>query len=273
MKEIKKYEDNLHDFMVKILKEDLPINLYENFKDGVLLIKLYNYFFPEKSILINKPINVFKMRENLILFINGCKDLGVHESDLFVTEDLFEPRYRNVELCIIAFFNELNKLEKYNNIIPKELLVDDSIPQNIQIPIIKTQKSYIKKPVINKKPPTKNKYDNLCLGEIGSKFRPPKLDIHSNLNRQIQGDFHKYSGPNKTKTNNITSNVFYESGQSFKPPKLDIHANLSRQIQGDFHKYSGPNKEVTTKNELTVNKKAEDNSTVNKKAEDKENSI
>ncbi|KAF7702897.1 Calponin-2 [Cucumispora dikerogammari] len=253
-----KCETEMHSFFQQVLGKELPTPFYESLVDGITLLEIYKHYFPGQTTQIHKPIHAFKMRENLFLFIEKCRNLGVEESDLFVTEDLFEKRYINVEMCILAFLGKVNEIPKYKNSIPKKLLEDPSIPENPYIPVIRTPKDIDTKSS-NNKTKTVNKCENYCFGEIDSSFKPPKLDIHANLPRQVTGNFAEYSGPNKSKAQQEYSGMFYEAGETFKPPKIDIHADLPRQIKGDFKEDSGPDKiKVEDKENKGVKDKTED---------------
>lgn len=63
---------------------------HEELKDGVKLCKLINIIKPGSVPKINETKMAFKQRENIVNYLEGCKKLGMKESDCFVTQDLFE---------------------------------------------------------------------------------------------------------------------------------------------------------------------------------------
>lgn len=62
----------------------------ESLKDGVKLCKLLNTIKPDSVPKINETKMAFKQRENIVNYLEGCKKLGMRETDCFVTQDLFE---------------------------------------------------------------------------------------------------------------------------------------------------------------------------------------
>lgn len=62
----------------------------ESLKDGVLLCEALNKIKAGSVKKINNTKMAFKQRENIVNFLDGCKALGMKESDCFVTQDLFE---------------------------------------------------------------------------------------------------------------------------------------------------------------------------------------
>jgi len=64
--------------------------MQEILKDGVVLCTLLNMIKPDSVKKINNTKMVFKQRENIVNYIEGCKAMGMPETDCFVTQDLFE---------------------------------------------------------------------------------------------------------------------------------------------------------------------------------------
>lgn len=58
-------------------------------KDGVALCKAMNAIVPN-SCKINMMKMPFMQRENIVSFLEACKKYGLKETDVFVTQDLFE---------------------------------------------------------------------------------------------------------------------------------------------------------------------------------------
>jgi len=59
-------------------------------KSGEVLCELVNHISPGAVPKIQKPVNAFKERENIVAYIEACKKLGLKESDCFVSQDLHE---------------------------------------------------------------------------------------------------------------------------------------------------------------------------------------
>eukprot|EP01006_Ploeotia_vitrea_P034492 TRINITY_DN65758_c9_g3_i3.p2 TRINITY_DN65758_c9_g3~~TRINITY_DN65758_c9_g3_i3.p2 ORF type:complete len:318 (+),score=140.80 TRINITY_DN65758_c9_g3_i3:115-954(+) len=67
-----------------------PGGFHESLKSGVILCEALNRIAPGSVKKITKLKSPFKMRENIVAYLEGCKRLGVKEHDNFVTQDLFE---------------------------------------------------------------------------------------------------------------------------------------------------------------------------------------
>jgi len=67
---------------VKVMQEVL--------KDGSVLCALVNKIKPGSVKKVNASKMPFKMRENIVKYLDACKALGMSETDLFVAQDLFE---------------------------------------------------------------------------------------------------------------------------------------------------------------------------------------
>jgi len=59
-------------------------------KSGVVLCNAINAISPGSIKAINKPGKAFTERENVVSFTSACKKLGMAETDIFVTGDLYE---------------------------------------------------------------------------------------------------------------------------------------------------------------------------------------
>lgn len=65
-------------------------SFHESLKDGQILCKLVNIIQAGTVPKIYEGDMAFKQRENIVNYLEGCKKLGMNESDCFVTQDLFE---------------------------------------------------------------------------------------------------------------------------------------------------------------------------------------
>jgi len=64
--------------------------LQEGIKSGVVLCNALNKIKPGSVKTVNMQNTPFKQMENIEHYILGCKALGMNETDLFVSQDLFE---------------------------------------------------------------------------------------------------------------------------------------------------------------------------------------
>lgn len=67
-----------------------PADLVGSLKSGVVLCKALNKIKRKTVKKINKSSMAFKERENIVNYLEGCKQLGMKEIDNFVTQDLYE---------------------------------------------------------------------------------------------------------------------------------------------------------------------------------------
>eukprot|EP01097_Dermamoeba_algensis_P002141 TRINITY_DN1850_c0_g1_i2.p1 TRINITY_DN1850_c0_g1~~TRINITY_DN1850_c0_g1_i2.p1 ORF type:complete len:700 (+),score=133.34 TRINITY_DN1850_c0_g1_i2:118-2217(+) len=78
-----------------------PSDFQTSTKDGVFLCKLLNGISPGIIKQINTQKTAFAERENLSFFLSGCKQLGLKETQLFVSNDLYEnQRIRTVAITL-----------------------------------------------------------------------------------------------------------------------------------------------------------------------------
>jgi len=69
-----------------------PQNIHEELKSGVVLCNLANKIKPGTVRKINNGKMPFIQMENINAFLVACKHLGVPDTDLFMTVDLFEAK-------------------------------------------------------------------------------------------------------------------------------------------------------------------------------------
>jgi len=98
-------------WIYSILGERPPNQPYEDvLRDGQVLCKFANKIQPGIVPRINAGPGQFKLMENIAAFQNACKALGVRESDVFQTVDLWERRnLTQVTNCLSALGSVLQK--------------------------------------------------------------------------------------------------------------------------------------------------------------------
>lgn len=77
-----------------VLDDSLPsTDLYESLGDGVILCKLMNLMYPSSIPAFNGPKSfAWKLRENIVLFLNALQKQGLKKEDIFAPDDLFDKK-------------------------------------------------------------------------------------------------------------------------------------------------------------------------------------
>ena len=96
-------EDEVRQWMNNVIGQNIEGSLQQALHDGVLLCELVNSLQPGTIPRINSAKMPFLIMENINNFLNGCRQMGVPDSELFVTVDLYENRNFNLVVrCIIS---------------------------------------------------------------------------------------------------------------------------------------------------------------------------
>ncbi|XXQ36119.1 Calponin-homology (CH) domain-containing protein [Plasmodiophora brassicae] len=85
-------EKEAQDWIEQVTAEKFKAGFQESLKSGVILCKLLNRIKPGTVSRINTQSMPFMQRENISYFLNGCRDLGMRNTDLFDTQDLYENK-------------------------------------------------------------------------------------------------------------------------------------------------------------------------------------
>ena len=64
--------------------------LTEDLKDGTVLCKLLNAIYPNTCKKFKASKAAFVCRNNIEIYIQGCKSLGMAQTDIFETRDLYD---------------------------------------------------------------------------------------------------------------------------------------------------------------------------------------
>jgi len=65
-------------------------SLQEFLKTGIILCQVLNVIKPNSIPKINSQATPFKERENIANYLQACKSLGMRDTDVFMTQDLYE---------------------------------------------------------------------------------------------------------------------------------------------------------------------------------------
>eukprot|EP00468_Gymnochlora_sp_CCMP2014_P009332 CAMPEP_0167750472 /NCGR_PEP_ID=MMETSP0110_2-20121227/6014_1 /TAXON_ID=629695 /ORGANISM="Gymnochlora sp., Strain CCMP2014" /LENGTH=362 /DNA_ID=CAMNT_0007635805 /DNA_START=75 /DNA_END=1163 /DNA_ORIENTATION=- len=77
---------------IELITEEKVPEFMSGLKSGVVLCKLINKIKPKAVKKINTMSAPFKERENIEKYLKACKKLGMKETDLFTTMDLYESK-------------------------------------------------------------------------------------------------------------------------------------------------------------------------------------
>ena len=69
-----------------------PSDFQSSLKSGTILCQAVNTVWPNTIAKVNTGSMPFVQRENLVSYINACKAHGMRETDLFMSDDLYEGK-------------------------------------------------------------------------------------------------------------------------------------------------------------------------------------
>ncbi|KAI8336975.1 hypothetical protein BC941DRAFT_470705 [Chlamydoabsidia padenii] len=105
-------------FLEAILGTTLCNDLHKELQDGVALCRLINCMKPDTVSSIGRKNIPFVKMANISLFLQGAKDLGLQNSDLFQTVDLYEAKDMTAVInTILTLARICNKDGKLNGIL------------------------------------------------------------------------------------------------------------------------------------------------------------
>jgi len=81
----------------------------EYLKSGVILCNAVNAIKAGSVRAINRPGMPFKERENIAAYLSACKTFGARDTDLFMTQDLYENANMNVVIDNIHALGSLSR--------------------------------------------------------------------------------------------------------------------------------------------------------------------
>jgi hypothetical protein len=87
---------NAQTWIETVTKKKFSGSFQDSLKSGALLCELINVIWPGTIKTIQTSSAPFVQRENIVAYLNACKNKGMRETDLFVTQDLFEGSNLNV---------------------------------------------------------------------------------------------------------------------------------------------------------------------------------
>lgn len=97
-----------------VLKKKFKGTLYENLKTGHYLCEVLNAIKPKTVKKIYYGTQAFKNRENISKYLNSCVKLGMRDTDLFVTKDLYEGENMVVVIDNIFALSSLSRHPSIN---------------------------------------------------------------------------------------------------------------------------------------------------------------
>eukprot|EP01132_Coremiostelium_polycephalum_P007426 gene7426-9128_t len=120
-KKAQKYDSSLEKLarkwiedVLKIEELDLNVSLFEHLKNGVLLCKLVNTLKPGIIKRINESQISFKQLENIQNYLKACSQLGLQDTNLFNSIDLFENKDINLVITNILVLGKFaSKVDGY----------------------------------------------------------------------------------------------------------------------------------------------------------------
>jgi len=85
-----KKEKAVQTWIEMVVGKKFPSDFQNSLKTGVLICELVNKIWSGTINKINTNNMPFTQRENIVSYLDACKRVGMRETDLFVTQDLFE---------------------------------------------------------------------------------------------------------------------------------------------------------------------------------------
>jgi len=83
-------EEAVKAWIEEVLEIEWEGDFLEFLKDGQILCKLINTIKPKSARKVTKMKAPFKCRENICKYLEGCKKIGMKETDCFVATDLYD---------------------------------------------------------------------------------------------------------------------------------------------------------------------------------------
>merc|ERR1712228_537820 len=84
--------NEVQQYLSTVLGENLNGDLFEELKDGILLCRLLNTIKADTCKKFKASKIAFVQRNNIKIYLDGCKKLGMTDLSLFESEDLFESK-------------------------------------------------------------------------------------------------------------------------------------------------------------------------------------
>jgi len=120
-------------------------DFHADLKNGVTLCKLMNKIQPKSC----KPKNSkmpFVQRENIVMYLEACKKYGMRETDLFVSQDLFEGDNLNMVLINLLALNTLASKKGFKGPFIGQVDARAGAPKQVDLVDRKEQKRQDTKP-------------------------------------------------------------------------------------------------------------------------------
>jgi hypothetical protein len=131
-------QDVIH-WIEAVLGVDLKSELHAGLKNGVVLCQFLNAMEPGAIPKINEPGIAFKERENISIYLETCKKLGMNKIDLFDAQDLYDDK--SIVNVITHFYTLSGFCRNFQSF--KGPFLDggiSTIPKSLNVPEIQIRK-------------------------------------------------------------------------------------------------------------------------------------
>eukprot|EP00483_Globobulimina_turgida_P001276 UN01278 len=82
--------EEVQQYLSQVVGENLNGDLFDELKDGTILCRLLNEIYPNICKKFKQSKAAFVARNNISIYLAGCKSLGMTQMDLFETRDLYD---------------------------------------------------------------------------------------------------------------------------------------------------------------------------------------
>ncbi|KAL0230715.1 hypothetical protein PCE1_004271 [Barthelona sp. PCE] len=94
-------EASVHSWMELVLETEIDLPLMESLRNGQIICSLANKIQPKIIKRVHKMSMPFMQMENITMFCEACVKLGVHESQVFDTSQLYEATNKRAVITTI----------------------------------------------------------------------------------------------------------------------------------------------------------------------------
>jgi len=192
-------------------------DFHADLKNGVTLCKLMNKIQPKSC----KPKNSkmpFVQRENIVMYLEACKKYGMRETDVFVSQDLFEGDNLNMVVINLLALHTLASKKGFKGPFIGQVDARSGAPKQVDLVDRKEQKEQATKP--GPPPPPSN---------IASppKRKPPTIPVQTGDRKLPEKPVEKAVQPARKKSPKKKKKKTKSSGR----PKKNLKRMTSKEQQ------------------------------------------